>query len=115
MRLDYLTLNKKLDELKENGIPVDTLLSAGALEIIFIDSQTFKNKDFVKGFLNDDDFYQRYLYRFEEYFPIVGCNDVDSSIKIGLAFIVYNPKLKERNFVTFNAFLNRYSNSKSKS
>lgn len=112
MRLDYLILNKKLDELKENGIPVDKLLSAGLLEIIFVDSQTFKNKDFVKGFFDDGYFYQNYLYRFEEYFPIIGCNDIDSSIKIGLAFILYSPKLKQRDFLTFNAFRNSYSNSK---
>lgn len=115
MRLDFLTLNQKINELKENGIPVDTLMSSGALEVIFVDSQTFKNKDFLKGFFEDGYFYQNYLYRFEQYFPIVGCNDIDSSIKIGLAFIVYNPKLKQRNFVTFNAFRNSYSNAKSKS
>lgn len=112
MRLDFLTLNQKINELKENGIPVDTLMSSGALEVIFVDSLTFKNKDFVKGFFDDSELYQRYLYYFEQYFPIVGCNDIDSSIKIGLAFIVYNPNLKRREFLTFNAFLNKYSNSK---
>lgn len=107
MRLDYVALFNRMNELERNNVPVAELLNKRMLEVLFVDSGTLKNKDFTKVFFGDD-IYLKYLYHFKTYFPIVGSSDMDSSVSIGLAFILFNPNTKTRDFVTFDSLKAKY-------